>query len=408
MKRPADDIRDSLAIAAALTNAAELSIGDAPEEMLWVLSHQALTGVPPAAQRHRASSPSPRSAALTETGYFVSRSETGDHLVIDGGPHGYQNGGHAHADALSMTFSIGGVPLLIDPGTGCYTVDPAVRDRLRSTACHNTLELGGRSQSLPRGPFHWQRTADTRVHRWRTAAGFDYFDGSHTGYLPAVHRRRVVSLHGEALVVADLVDGPGVHQIALHWHLAPQWTVAIEGRFATLSTTSVRVGLAVSGGRIERFVADDCNGLGWWSPAYGRLEPTATLRVIASGPAPQWIVSVFDLNPWDPVRGVELVPLETETGSLAHGAGARIERVDSVDYVLFAEPRTSDAPGWRIAELATDARLLIARVTRSCRVAHLALADGSFVRQTHPGGLDLEFGRCVPALRMDGATLDGR
>jgi hypothetical protein len=218
----------------------------------------------------------------------------------------------------------------------------------------------------------------------------------------------VVSLHGEALVVADLVDGPGVHPIALHWHLAPHWTVALDERFAALSTTSARIGLAVSAGHIERIVADERTGLGWWSPAYGRLEPTTTLRVTASGPAPQWIVSVFDLNPRDPVRGVELVPLDSQTGSLAHGAAARIERVDSVDYVLFAEPRTSDARGWRIAELETDACLLMARLALSCRVTHLAVADGSFVRQTHPGGLDLGFGCSVPALRMDGATLDGR
>ena len=382
-KRPVDDIRDSLAMAAALTNSAELAIGGAQEEVLWVLSHDALIRAQPAAQPDGASSPSPRSAALAETGYFVSRSEAGDHLLIDGGPHGYQNAGHAHADALSMTFSTGGVPLLIDPGTGCYTVDPAVRDRLRSTACHNTLELGGRSQSLPRGPFHWQRTADTHVHRWRTTDGFDYFDGSHTGYLPAIHRRRVVSLHGEAIVVADLVDGPGVHEIAVHWHLAPQWTAAIDGRFAALTTASARIGLAVSGGRIERIVADERSGLGWWSPVYGRLEPTTTLRVTSTGSAPQWIVSVFDLNPRNPVRGVDLVALDIATGSLAHGTGVRIERADSIDYALFAEPRSSDQPvECRMADLETDARLLVTRVTPSSRVTHLAMLDGSLVRQT--------------------------
>ena len=88
-----------------------------------------------------------RSTALPETGYYVSRSSAGDHLVIDGGPHGYQNGGHAHADALSLTLTVRGLPLLIDPGTGCYTTDAALRDRMRSSTLHNTLTLDDRPQS---------------------------------------------------------------------------------------------------------------------------------------------------------------------------------------------------------------------------------------------------------------------
>jgi hypothetical protein len=43
------------------------------------------------------------STALADSGYFVSRSTRGDHLAIDAGRHGFLNGGHAHADALSMT-----------------------------------------------------------------------------------------------------------------------------------------------------------------------------------------------------------------------------------------------------------------------------------------------------------------
>src|SRR5206468_4773432 len=102
------------------------------------------------------------SAALPDTGYYVSRSSDGSHLVIDGGPHGYQNGGHAHADALSLTLRVRGVPLLVDPGTCCYTTSRTIRDRFRPTALHNTLALDGRPQSITRGPFHWSHVADAR------------------------------------------------------------------------------------------------------------------------------------------------------------------------------------------------------------------------------------------------------
>ena len=100
--------------------------------------------------------------ALPETGYYVVRSAA-EHNVIDGGPHGYRNGGHAHADALALTMSVRGLPLLVDPGTACYTIDPAVRDRMRSSALHNTVTVDERSQSIPRGPFHWSHVANARV-----------------------------------------------------------------------------------------------------------------------------------------------------------------------------------------------------------------------------------------------------
>src|SRR5262249_41823002 len=116
--RAPDDIRDSLSIAAALTGRADLHVGGVPEEVLWVAgSVIAESRIPNPESRTLTS------AALRDTGYYVSRSAA-HHIVIDGGPHGYQNGGHAHADALSMTLGVRGFPLLIDPGTACYTIDP--------------------------------------------------------------------------------------------------------------------------------------------------------------------------------------------------------------------------------------------------------------------------------------------
>jgi hypothetical protein len=54
---------------------------------------------------------------------------------------------HAHNDLLSIVLDLDGVPLLIDPGTGGYGCDRALRQRLRSTAAHSTLQVGEREQS---------------------------------------------------------------------------------------------------------------------------------------------------------------------------------------------------------------------------------------------------------------------
>jgi hypothetical protein len=366
--RSPDDVRDSRAVAAMLLDRPDLQIGHTPEEAHWWLRSEPAITTPQSAMT---------SAALEETGYYVSRSGDGTQLIIDGGPHGYQNCGHAHADALSLTLTVRGRPLLIDPGAGCYTIDTALRDRLRSTALHNTVTLDDRSQSTPGGPFHWLRTADASVVRWRANDGFDYFDGLHDGYAPCVHRRRVLALHRDLVLVADLVDGAG--RAALHWHLDPQWRVDLDGASAIVTTASERIGIFVVGAPLEMLHADEATSLGWYSPVYGRLDATHTLRAAVDEASPAWLITVIDLSTDNPVTSVEHVPIWAEAGAIAHGTAIRITRAASIDYALLVEPNGA-ASSWRVAEFETDARVLFCRTQRDRRVTRLAIVDGSFVR----------------------------
>jgi hypothetical protein len=401
--RQADDIRDSLATAAALTGRTELGAGQTPEEALWMLAHPSLADA-----LERSCSPQVQAAvpsgSLPETGYYVSRSPAGDHLVIDGGPHGYHNGGHAHADALSLTLTVRGVPLLIDTGTACYTTDPERRNRFRSTALHNTVLVDHRSQSIPSGPFHWAHTASTDVHRWRVNGRFDYFDAAHDGYRPLAHRRRVLALHGDLLIVSDLIDGTGEHAVAAHWHVDPRWRVDVRGRRAELSSDERRLELMVlmvPHCLMETFTADETQGLGWHAPLYGRVEPATTIRVTSRGHPPLWMVSVFGLDADNPIEDVETVPVWAEAGALVESHAVRISRHASTDYFLAAEPADHIAATWRIAELETDARMLFCRVNGEGHFMQVALVDGSRVRSSGHRRLQVALPRPVPDLHLD-------
>ena len=409
--RDADDIRDSLAIAAALAHRPDLAVGSVPEEALWLVGSDTADREP-----QPASPPAVASGALADTGYYVSRSRAGDHLVIDGGPHGYQNAGHAHADALSLTLAVRGVPLLIDPGTGCYTIDAAVRDRMRCTALHNTVTLDHQPQSRPSGPFHWSHVANGRVHRWRTHHRFDYFDGSHDGYRPIEHRRRVLAMHGDLVVIADFVAGSGAHAAAVHWHFDPRWDVRTRARGAVCRYGDTRVGFSTPQGVVDSFCGDAQTGLGWCSPAYGRLERATTVRVSHDDGAPFWMVSVFDFDPDNAVSDVHWVPVWAEAGAVAHAAAIRITRAASVDHVAFAEPghdmpvaTGADAEGgpiaavptWRVGDVETDARMLFYRSTPSRPFVRVALVDGSLAHAVGRRGFDVTMPHDVPAFFSD-------
>jgi hypothetical protein len=401
------DIRDSLAVAAALLDRPDLRIGDVPEEVCWLLAHPSLSRSLEddrrgAARRARSGARRgpPRSGALPETGYYVSRSARGDHLVIDGGVHGYLNGGHAHADALSLTLTVAGVPLLVDPGTGAYTVDQVLRDRLRSTQMHNTLVVDGRSQSIAKGPFSWSTMARGSVRQWKTHNAFDYFEGTHDGYHPIEHRRHVLTLPGDLLVVADLVSGDGAHAASVHWHVEPRWRVSVRESTVTFAIESAQCQLAVASGHIERFDADPQTGLGWRAPVYGVVEPSTSLRVTRSGPLPFWLPSVFGLSRSNPVVDVEFMDITAHSGDLGPATALRITRARSTDFVMFASP-TRDRPGatWTFGDFETDARVLFGR-EQDGHIEPLLLLDGSRVRHAHDNAIEIETPRLVPQMYL--------
>jgi uncharacterized heparinase superfamily protein len=408
--RRCDDLRDSLAVAATLLDRPELRIGRIPEEARWLLAHPRFDAQLAAATASPAGHAPVASTALEETGYYVSRTPASDHLVIDGGPHGYMNAGHAHADALSLTFSVRGLPLLIDTGTGCYTTDAPLRDRFRSTALHNTITLDGRSSSVASGPFHWSQVADSRVRRWRTGPGFDYFDGLHEGYGTVAHRRCVLALHGDLLIVVDNVSGSGTHAAAAHWHVDPGWSAQRRGRQVSLSHRGHSVTFTAPGGAIELFTADREAGLGWHAPAYGRIEAATTVRLTCAGELPLRLVSVFGLSAANPVCDVSLLPDDAPADSNPMAA-IRIRRATSDDYVLIAtaDDMSHDASGLaRVGDLETDAAMLFFRMAGSRTVSRLAFADGSIVRTVNGSGLRLEMPRRTPHYFADFAAAPRR
>jgi len=348
--RPPRDIRDSLAAASVLLKRPDLRIGELPEEAYWLLAHPSFAIGQSLQERRRGNrGRGAKSAALRETGYYISRSGRGDHLLIDGGVHGYLNGGHAHADALSLTLTVAGVPLLVDPGTGAYTIDQPLRDRLRSSQMHNTLVVDDRSQSMAKGPFSWSTVARSRVRRWKTHKLFDYFEGVHDGYHPIEHRRHVLTRRGDLMVVADLVTGQGVHTASVHWHVDPRWRVGVHESAVTFATSDAQCQLVVPRGQVERFNADAHTGLGWQAPVYGSVQPSTSLRVTHRDELPFWMVSVFGLARANAVVEVEFLPVSAEAGVLAKPLPVRILRQSPIDYVAFAESPNDRT--WRTATI---------------------------------------------------------
>jgi hypothetical protein len=165
-----------------------------------------------------------RSITLRASGIYAMTSGRSQ-LFIDAGPLGALAGGHGHADALSIQLIIGGRPVLLDPGTFCYTCPE--RYRFRGTAAHNTLQVDGRDQAEPAGPFAWREMPETFVDCWESGEAFDLFVGHHNGYASVMHQRWVFGLKSKFWLVRDVVTGSGRHLLDIHWHFLDERDLAI-------------------------------------------------------------------------------------------------------------------------------------------------------------------------------------
>ncbi|HTI38118.1 MAG TPA: alginate lyase family protein [Vicinamibacterales bacterium] len=217
---PPADVRTTLAIAAETLADPALAVSPMTEEACWVAGSAAegRAGVRSiVAPRERWGS-----RLLPDTGYFVSRAQ--DELaILDAGAHGYLNGGHAHADALAVVTTRDASPLLIDPGTGTYTMDPALRDRLRSGRMHNTVLLDGDEHTRVNGPFQWSRSTDARFLLTHVGERCDVAQGTHDGYANVRHVRTLFAVHGAGWLVVDQILGRGRHRADTFWHIGPSW-----------------------------------------------------------------------------------------------------------------------------------------------------------------------------------------
>jgi hypothetical protein len=248
------------------------------EETFWLLGTRGadtFTALP-------ASERAPSSTAFSDGGFYVLRgAET--HLIVDCGEVGMRGrGGHGHNDILSFELFLNGMNVVTDCGAYLYTASREWRNRFRSTAFHNTLQIDDEELNRFVGPDAlWQLQYDAKPVNpvLRTSDRVDWFRGGHSAYArlasPVSHARSCfVDRQRPRVLVHDRLDGSGEHSLVWRIHLDPAITPELDGRDARLSSVSGTVWL----------LPDDILAAfslsiepGWVSPSYGVKVSTAVL-----------------------------------------------------------------------------------------------------------------------------------
>jgi hypothetical protein len=189
-------------------------------------------------------------------------------IIADAGSFGPWGSGHSHSDTLSVVVRKGSEEILVDAGT--YTYVGGARDWFRGSSAHNTVRIGGRDQAAPAGPFGWTGQPKVRIRTWTTSEQRDFLDAE-CHYAGFVHRRRILLIKPDVLLVVDDVAGPpGEHRLEQYWH---------SSAVGALSSSSFRLGsgsVLFLDGQAE---LEEGGENGWRSRAFGRRFPAPVIRV---------------------------------------------------------------------------------------------------------------------------------
>ncbi len=177
-------------------------------------------------------------------------------LRWDLSPLGYlRTAAHGHLDALHVSIWHRGVALVVDPGTGAYYGDSAVRARLAARAAHNGLCLEGGQGPRRLGPFLWSE------HHARPSWRVIEADG-------VTHIRGELRMPDTVLVrtIRQLTEADG-------WEVTDECVSDKEERFSVLwqfapGTVHVELGnrryrLELGNAKVEVEVSEGWSGVEW-------------------------------------------------------------------------------------------------------------------------------------------------
>ena len=236
-------------------------------------------------------------------GYAIVRSEAcgvQQLALFDAGPLGLDAmAAHGHADALNFLLTVAGQPVLIDSGTYTYRGPRQWRNYFRGTSAHNTVVIDGRDQSEILGPFQWGRHARAVLHTAEADGSQVVLAGSHTGYRPIVHQRRILHNGRERWEINDALMGEGAHRIQLFWHFAPcelQQTGA-EAFYARFAFFQVDLRIRASRPCDFEIVTGRKKPIqGWFSPHFAVKKANPVLCINIQDVVPVQITTEFSLQ----------------------------------------------------------------------------------------------------------------
>ncbi|MBU3946669.1 MAG: heparinase II/III family protein [Proteobacteria bacterium] len=214
-----------------------------------------------------------RCITFSDSGYTVIRTQSGIMYTFDHGPLGMAPlYNHGHADALSVTLSMNGVPMLVDTGTYRYNGVPEWRKYFKGTRSHNTVTIDGQDQAVQETGFIWSHPYTCKLLRNDHENGIFIIEAQHDGYnrfKKRVLHKRLIYVTDSKILIRDKFSGKGPHRYELNYHLHPDCQVSRDGQWFKVAGNKGLVLLRLLDDKQFNMASGEENPpFGWYSPAY--------------------------------------------------------------------------------------------------------------------------------------------
>src|SRR5665648_22595 len=220
-------------------------------------------------------------------GHFIFRKQVLNkeiYLHFDTAPLGYLAiAAHGHADALSFSLNINGIPVFIDSGTYSYHVEKKWRDYFVSTKAHNTICVDNQNQAYHAGDTMWLNHYKCETQSIKKSKDIESVKANHNGYGPTIHSREItfnkisdtIIIHDEVLIT----DGKE-HNFKTMFHLHPEIKVTniSSEKVLLIHPSGIKVSMLIEGfTEIMKTKGQENPLLGWYSESFMQKEPTKVL-----------------------------------------------------------------------------------------------------------------------------------
>jgi len=153
-----------------------------------------------------------------ESGYRILKNRHFELMVNAGDIMPPWQPGHAHADVLSFEMAVNGIHFMADAGVSTYQ-EGAQRNYERSTAAHNTVNIGMHDQSEMWASFRVARRAKCNI----ICSEAQQLDASvrHYGTNLRTHRRKFILDSNQCVIIDEVTAAQSIPRCA-SFHFHPQ------------------------------------------------------------------------------------------------------------------------------------------------------------------------------------------
>lgn len=276
-----EDVRDysaMLSTASRFFNKSELWPFPEQYETAWLMSPEKDY------DKKKSASERIKSIEYDKAGYAILRSEdSAKYLLFHYGSFGYKDCVHSHADNLSFELVVGDVPVIIDPGTYCYSKNYEMRNYFRGARAHNICLVDDCGVNDPEDIFCWQQQVNSKKICSILHTKFDFVKAraSRLSRPSFTHTRNIIRISSDYFMIIDELEKDAKDQAEFLYHTPfSSHSFSPKANHVTLTCSTVDIMLKpliqsdydfkVKSGQKDK-------PWGWYSPDYDQLEKISTM-----------------------------------------------------------------------------------------------------------------------------------